>query len=111
MVPYFTKVVAYDALAAIGAAGKDVLDAFQVIKSHTTRPDSEDPLHDLVGVPGIRASKGQPALPEEHNFDADSLGLLVTALMKGSILSTPEQYWRKKTTAYYYMKNHAPTNE
>jgi hypothetical protein len=111
MVPYFTKVVAYDALAAIGAAGKDVLDAFQVIKPHTTRPDSEDPLHHLVGVPGIRASEGQPALPEEHNFDADSLGLLVTALMKGSILATPEQFWEKKKSPYYYIKGDMPANE
>ena len=86
MLPYFTKVVAYDALAAVGASGADVLEAFQIPKPLIKRPDMDDPLHRLVGVPALCAAPGQDELPPEVNFDGDAMGLVITALMKGSIL-------------------------
>ncbi len=81
MVPYFTKVIAYDALAAVGAAGEDVLDAFKIIKPLTKRPDAADPIHRLIGVPRV------DKMPADHNIDGDEMGLVITALMKGSILA------------------------
>jgi hypothetical protein len=84
MVPYFTKVIAYDALAAVGAAGEDVLDAFKIIKPLTTRPDAADPIHRLIGVPRV------DKLPADHNIDGDEMGLVITALMKGSILAVKQ---------------------
>jgi hypothetical protein len=31
--------------------------------------------------------------------------------MKGSILATPEQFWEKKKSPYYYIKGDMPANE
>ncbi|CZR58756.1 uncharacterized protein PAC_08648 [Phialocephala subalpina] len=87
MIPYFTKVVAYDALAAVGSAGDDVLKEFGIVKPIVKRKDVEDEFHKLVGIPAVRESEGQPGLPQEENFDAEMMGTVITALLKGSILA------------------------
>lgn len=91
MIPYFTKVVAYDALAAVGSAGEDVLDEFGIIKPFTSRPDAKHPTHRLIGVPKIAAKDDQPALPQDQNLDGDKMGVVITALMKGSILAVQQK--------------------
>lgn len=91
MVPFFTKVVAYDALAAVGAAGEDVLDIFNIIKPFTTRPDAAHPTHRLIGVPKIAPNEQFPSgLAQDQNLDGEMLGRVITALMKGSILSVQQ---------------------
>ncbi|KAE8440837.1 hypothetical protein EG329_006399 [Mollisiaceae sp. DMI_Dod_QoI] len=87
MIPYFTKVVAYDALAAVGSAGEDVLEEFGIIKPIVKRKDVDDPTHRLVGIPAVRETENQPGLPQEENLDAEKMGLVITALLKGSILA------------------------
>lgn len=89
MIPYFTKVVAYDALAAVGAAGEDVLDAFHIIKPYT-RTDAEHPTHRIIGVPTIEAEPGHPALIADKNLDGNMMGVIITALMKGSVLASKQ---------------------
>lgn len=91
MIPYFTKVVAYDALAAVGSAGEDVLEKFGIIRPIVKRKDVDDPTHRLVGIPAVQETADQPGLPEEHNFDAHKMGLVITALLKGSILAVKPQ--------------------
>jgi hypothetical protein len=90
MVPFFIKVVAYDALAAVGAAGEDVLQAFNIIKPLTLRHDAEHPTHRLIGVPRVVATDDQPGLPQEQNLDGNMMGVVITALMKGSILAVQQ---------------------
>lgn len=87
MIPYFTKVVAYDALAAVGSAGDDVLEEFGLVKPIRKRKDVDDKTHKLVGIPAVRESESQPGLPQEENFDAEMMGTVITALLKGSILA------------------------
>jgi hypothetical protein len=90
MVPFFTKVVAYDALAAVGAAGEDVLQAFNIIRPFTSRPDAYHPTHRLVGVPRIMPKGEQPGMPQDQNLDGHMMGVVITALMKGSILAVQQ---------------------
>jgi len=87
MIPFFTKVVAYDALAAVGSSGEDVLEKFGIVKPIVKRKDVDDKTHRLVGIPAVKESEDQPGLPQEENFDADKMGLVITALLKGSILA------------------------
>ncbi|KAG4427901.1 hypothetical protein IFR05_016613 [Cadophora sp. M221] len=51
MLPYFTKVIGYDALAVVGASGEDVLQHFGIVKPLKKRLDAEHPLHHIVGIP------------------------------------------------------------
>lgn len=91
MVPYFTKVVAYDALAAVGASGEDVLEAFNIIRPFTSRPDAAHPTHRLIGVPKMMPNEQYPSgLAQDQNLDGEMLGRVITALMKGSILSVQQ---------------------
>ncbi|KUJ13937.1 uncharacterized protein LY89DRAFT_784773 [Mollisia scopiformis] len=91
MIPYFTKVVAYDALAAVGSSGQDVLDKFGIVKPIVKRQDVDDETHRLVGIPAVKETEDQPGLPQEENFDADKMGLVITALLKGSILAKQQR--------------------
>ncbi|KAI6707973.1 hypothetical protein JHW43_009499 [Diplocarpon mali] len=81
MLPYFTKVIGYDALAVVGAAGEDFLEHFGIVKPLKKRQDADHPLHRLVGVPSM------DGLPEEANLDGEEMGVAISALMKGSILA------------------------
>jgi hypothetical protein len=89
MIPYFIKVVAYDALAALGAAGQDVIDEFKLIKPLTTRKDAAHPIHTVVGVAEVEGNPEikQKPLPADVNMDVDAMGTIVTALLKGALLS------------------------
>lgn len=89
MVPYFMNVIAYDALAAVGAAGEDVVKEFGFVKPITVRFDAEDDLHKVIGIAPVKANvpPGQVPLPEECNFNPDPMNLVITALLKGSLLS------------------------
>lgn len=91
MLPYFTKVVAYDALAVVGASGDDVLEHFQLVRPLVTRPDAHDTLHRIVGVPKMDAVGDADELPEEANLDGWKMGIALSALMKGSILAVQQK--------------------
>lgn len=90
MVPYFTKVTAYDALAAVGASGEDVLEEFGLIKPAVSRKDQELSIHKVAGISGS-SPDAKPILPEECNIDADLLGVMCEALMKGALLSVNQK--------------------
>ncbi|PBP25966.1 inosine/uridine-preferring nucleoside hydrolase [Diplocarpon rosae] len=81
MLPYFTKVIGYDALAVVGASGEDILRCFDIIRPLKKRQDADHPLHHLVGIPSV------DGLPEEANLDGEKMGVAISALMKGSILA------------------------
>ncbi|KAL2065589.1 hypothetical protein VTL71DRAFT_3259 [Oculimacula yallundae] len=88
MLPYFTKVIGYDALAVVGASGEDVLQHFNIVKPLKKRTDAEHPLHHLVGIPKLDGlGDDDDGLPEEENLDGRMMGIAISALMKGSILS------------------------
>ncbi len=90
MLPYFTKVIAYDALAVVGASGDDVLNHFGIIKPLKKRPDADHPLHHLVGIPKTDGAEDEDGLPEEENLDGKMMGVAISALMKGSILAVQQ---------------------
>ncbi|CZT09299.1 uncharacterized protein RAG0_14097 [Rhynchosporium agropyri] len=87
MLPFFTKVIGYDALAVVGASGEDVLQHFGIVKPLKKRLDVNHPLHRLIGVPKSDGKGDDDGLPEEENFNGKMLGVAISALMKGSILS------------------------
>ncbi|KAG4427619.1 hypothetical protein IFR05_016899 [Cadophora sp. M221] len=70
MLPYFTKVIGYDALAVVGASGEDVLQHFGIVKPLKKRLDAEHPLHHIVGIPKTDGVDDEDGLPEEENLDA-----------------------------------------
>lgn len=90
MLPYFTKVIGYDALAVVGASGEDVLQKFGIVKPLKKRLDAEHPLHHLVGIPKTDGTDDEDGLPEEENLDGTKMGVAISALMKGSILSVQQ---------------------
>ncbi|KAG0647211.1 hypothetical protein D0Z07_7192 [Hyphodiscus hymeniophilus] len=77
VIPYLTKVIVYDALAAVGASGADALEALKVLTQTNTAPR-----HQIVGVAGP---------PEDPGVDPEQMGTLLSALLKGSLLSCPPQ--------------------
>jgi hypothetical protein len=83
LIPFFINIIAYDALAAIGAAGDDVVEEFKLIKPLTSRPDADDPLHKVIGVAPVK----EPPLPADCNFNSAPMNLVITALLKGALLS------------------------
>jgi len=75
IIPYLTKVVVYDALAAVGAAGKDVLNALSVLKpipKSTTAPS----IHQIVGS------------PDSTGVNEQEMATVISALMKGSLMAS-----------------------
>ncbi|KAN0110640.1 hypothetical protein V8E51_007027 [Hyaloscypha variabilis] len=86
LVPFFINIIAYDALAAIGSAGEDVVEEFKFVKPLTSRPDADDPLHKVVGVTPVK----DPPLPTDCNFNSAPMNLVITALLKGALLSVQQ---------------------
>jgi hypothetical protein len=68
---------------AIRARGKNVLQAFNIIKPLTVRTDTNYPIYRLIGV----LARKDPSLPPNENLDGEIIGIVITALIKGSILS------------------------
>ncbi|KAG4427002.1 hypothetical protein IFR05_017515, partial [Cadophora sp. M221] len=90
MLPYFTKVIGYDALAVVGASGEDVLQYFGIVKPLKKRLDAEHSLHHIVGIPKTDGVDDENGLPEEENLDGRMMGVAISALIKGSILSVKQ---------------------
>jgi hypothetical protein len=87
LTPFFTKPVVYDALVAVGSAGEDVLEAFDLPRRAIRRTDAEHPVHRSFGILPIPRSDNELGKPEEANLNLEEMGIVVTALMKGSILA------------------------
>jgi hypothetical protein len=68
---YLTKVVVYDALAALGASGDDALRALKVL-SHGDDPE----FHRVVGVENV-----------DIGIQPERMAVTLSALLKGSLLS------------------------
>lgn len=85
--PWLDKVTAYDCLAAIGAAGDDILDALGVVLPLQTRLDAEHPIHQTVGVLPVPDpnNKGKNLLPEEANIRGEVFATAIQALALGSM--------------------------
>jgi hypothetical protein len=81
--PYLTVVVAYDALAALGAAGDDVLERLQVLK-----PDTEGETCRIVGV---CPTPDTPDVIEDSGVYGDRMATVIKAIVKGSLLSSQQE--------------------
>lgn len=81
--PFLTVVVAYDALAALGAAGKDVLASLRVLK-----PAVDNSFCRIVGV---SPSPHAPDVVEDPGVFGDRMADAIKALVKGSLLSSQQQ--------------------
>ena len=75
VIPWLTKVIVYDALAAVGASGDDALDALKVLTNKDTSPRN---IHQIVGFAGP---------PSDPGVDSEQMGSVLSALLKGSLLS------------------------
>ena len=83
VVPYLTVVVAYDALAALGAAGEDVLADLGVLK-----PDTEGLTCRIVGV---CPSENTPDIIEDSGVNGERMADVIKTLVKGSLLASQQQ--------------------
>jgi hypothetical protein len=92
VVEYFINIVAYDAIAAVGASGEDVVKEFNLVRPLTSRPDAADRTHKIIGIPAVRedAKTDQRALPQDSNVNGEAMSLVVTALLKGALLSVQQ---------------------
>ncbi|KAH8591881.1 hypothetical protein B0O99DRAFT_718352 [Bisporella sp. PMI_857] len=71
VIPYLNKVVIYDALAALGTAGADILDELQVLT------DGDSQMHCIVGRAGP---------PPDTGIHPTRMATALSALLKGSLL-------------------------
>ena len=79
VIPWLTKVIVYDALAAVGASGTDALEALKVLTHNDTPPST---IHQVVGFAGP---------PSDPGVDPEQMASVLSALLKGSLLSCPPQ--------------------
>jgi hypothetical protein len=96
IIPYLTQVVAYDALAALHAAGEDVVRALHIMDSKSGVPNDADiyrrpyvnqpTIHKLLGWAQPRPNPQN--LPNIPHVDLVRLAHAVEALLKGSIFYT-----------------------
>lgn len=77
VIPYLTKVVVYDALAALGSAGPDALYALDVLTHGNVQPP---PTHRIVGFAGPPTS--------DPGIHPEKMATALSALLKGSLLSS-----------------------
>lgn len=75
VIPYLTKVVVYDALAALGTSGDDAIDALKVLTSSSVQPSE---IHKIVGLAGP---------PSDPGVDPERMATVLSALLKGSLVS------------------------
>lgn len=87
VVPYLTVVVAYDALAALGAAGEDVLTNLRVLKPATGHPSFSS----CCRIVGVSPSSTRPDALEDPGVYGDRMADAIKALVKGSLLSSLQQ--------------------
>jgi hypothetical protein len=76
VIPFLTKVVVYDALAALGAAGPDALVALDVLTNGNVQPH---PTHRIVGFAGP---------PSDPGIHPENMATVLSALLKGSLLTS-----------------------
>ena len=79
VVPYLTKVIVYDALAALGTSGPDAIEALKVLVDNSVQPPS---IHQIVGFAGP---------PSDPGVKPEQMALVLSALLKGSLMSCPRQ--------------------
>jgi inosine-uridine nucleoside N-ribohydrolase len=72
VIPYLTRLVVYDALAALGCSGQDTLDALNVLTRDNTQPPT---IHRIVGS-------------AEPGIFPDRMASALAALLKGSLLTS-----------------------
>jgi hypothetical protein len=78
VIPYLTKALVYDALAALGTSGPDTLRELGVLKpTSTTRHEAS--VHEIVG------SQSDPGI------DPLQMAKALTALLKGSLLASQQE--------------------
>lgn len=75
VIPYLTKVIVYDALAALGSSGEDAIDALNVLTDGKAEPPS---IHRIVGF------AGPPSVPGIH---PERMATVLSALLKGSLVT------------------------
>ncbi|CAG8959784.1 hypothetical protein HYFRA_00001691 [Hymenoscyphus fraxineus] len=93
----FTKVVVYDALAAIGVSGDDALEALNVLDSKhndimTTESECVRALkerHQVVGFEKKNLFEGKEVTESVSCIKAENMVATLKALLKGSLISSP----------------------
>ena len=85
----YVQLVCYDAVAALGTAGNDVLDALDLLKPKELFENLGPDIHMVVGVPA--AKEGDVVKkPERPGVNSENMQLALTALLKGSLMAVQE---------------------
>ena len=70
VIPYLNKVVVYDALAAVGVAGDDVLEAFEILEVEEGKSELEK-RHRVVGVETLQVEIA-PKITAKEEYEVDT---------------------------------------
>lgn len=102
--PWLDKVTVYDCLAALGAAGEDVLVALDVIVPLKERLDTEHAIHKIVGVLPVPdpVNKGKNLRPEEANIRGEVFATAIQALVLGSLKTASREGWGSRWRKKYF---------
>lgn len=88
--PYLTKILLYDALAAVGVAGADVLKEFDILD---LPPSQGATIHKYVGVPELSIGKDQEKVitrPSQTYVKPEQMSTVVQALIMGGLLASQQ---------------------
>ncbi|KAH8686085.1 hypothetical protein BGZ60DRAFT_396862 [Tricladium varicosporioides] len=81
IIKYLTKLTAYDALAALGASGDDVLSSLDILEF-----DKASPLHRVIGFAGNKDA----GIPPNPVINPAAMAKAIMALTRGSILAAQQ---------------------
>ncbi|KAH8585753.1 hypothetical protein B0O99DRAFT_706833 [Bisporella sp. PMI_857] len=82
------KVVVYDALAALGTIGDDIMLQLKINKEPQVRKDAWNQKHKIIGI--VPRENHGPEDAEE-NFDKQNMANAIMALMYGSLMNVPPE--------------------
>jgi hypothetical protein len=86
----YVELVCYDALAALGTAGNDVLEALHLLEPREHFENQGPHIHKIVGIAEAKDKNGVVVRPEIPGINPESMRLALTALLKGSLMAVQE---------------------
>ena len=85
----YVQLVCYDAIAALGTAGNDVLNALDLLQPKQLFENQDPHIHMVVGVAAVKDG-GVVKKPERSGVNSENMQLALKALLKGSLMAVQE---------------------
>ena len=85
----YVQLVCYDALAALGTCGDDVLEALSLLKPRKPFENQGPQIHKIVGVAEVKENN-VVVNPADPGINTENMKVALTALLKGSLMAVQQ---------------------